>query len=192
LSLYELSKLWGLRVLHEAVSGDLYKLDMALHRACASKGRWIDKASYIRLLQIRVQVELKMGQHYAAISTFSELVDAAGEKSEEVLALKPAVDKLWDMINGDDILKISAEVRSKDKCYICDNSWGFTPVRNVFSLANITGTLESIEMRCDHRRFESPLSSRLDWQIPAEWGTCHVQIFGEPGTTFDVLMLPSS
>ena len=38
LSLYELSKLWALRVRHEGISGDMYMLDMELHRATASKG----------------------------------------------------------------------------------------------------------------------------------------------------------
>jgi hypothetical protein len=87
--------------------------------------------------------------------------------------------------------KIDAEVRTKDECNVCNNSWAFTPVRNDFSFANIAGTLESIEMRCNHKRYESAVSGHVEWHIPDDWGTCHVQVYGEPGTTFDVLMLPS-
>ena len=192
LSLYELSKLWAQRVRHESLSGDMSMLDMALHRATASKGQWIEKEGYIRLLELRVRVELKIGQYHAAMRAYRELVKATGEDAEEVLVLKPTMKKLRDMIKGDQILKIDAEVRTKNECNICDDSWAFTPVRNDFSLTNITGTLESIEMRCDHKRFESAVSDQVEWHIPESWGTCHVQVYGQPGTTFDVLMLPSS
>ncbi len=191
LSLYELSKLWALRVRHEGISGDMYMLDMALHRATASKGQWIEEKSYIRLLELRVRVELKIGQYHSAMRAFRELVKVTGKNAEEVLVLKPTMEKLRDTINGDQILKIDAEVRTKDECNVCNNSWAFTPVRNDFSFANIAGTLESIEMRCNHKRYESAVSGHVEWHIPDSWGTCHVQVYGEPGTTFDVLMLPS-
>lgn len=192
LSLYELSKLWAQRVRYEGIDGDMYKLDMALHRATASKGQWIDKASYIQLLKLRVQVELKIGKFHAANRSFRELVKATGEDAEEVLALKPTMEKLRDMIDSDNILKINAEVRSRDECNYCDNSWHFTPVRNDFAFANISGNLESIEMRCDHKRFESTVSDLVEWHIPVEWGTCRIQVYGDPGTTFDVLLLPTT
>lgn len=192
LSLYELSKLWEQRVRYESMSGDMYKVDMALHRATASKGEWIDKASYVRLLNLRVQVELKIGKYHAANRSFSELIKATGEDAEQVLALRPTMDKLRDLIDGDKILEINAEVRTRDECNYCNNSWHFTPVRNDFSFANITGNLESIEMRCDHKRFESAVSDLIEWHIPDDWGICHVQVYGDPGTTFDVLMLPTT
>lgn len=192
LSLYELAKLWAQRVRYEGKLGDMYKLDMALHRATASDGKWIDNSSYVRLLKLRLQVEINLGQYHAARRAFSKLVKAAGEDAEEVLALRPMMDKLRDMIDGDDILKISAEVRRRGECNNCNDSWNFTPVRNDFSFDNISGHLKSIEMRCDHKRFESAVSELVEWHIPEDWGTCNVQVYGEPGTTFDVLMLPAS
>lgn len=194
LSLYELSKLWALRVRYEGAGGDtdMYKLDRALHRATASKGEWIDKASYVRLLKLRVQIEMVLGKYHAANQSFRELVKATGEDAEEVLALKPMMEKLRDRIDSDNILKINAEVRTRDECNNCKNSWYFTPVRNDFALANISGNLESIEMRCDHKRFESAVSDLVEWHIPVEWGTCYIQIYGDLGTTFDVLLLPTT
>ena len=106
LSLYELSKLWAQRVRHESLSGDMSMLDMALHRATASKGQWIEKEGYIRLLELRVRVELKIGQYHAAMRAYRELVKATGEDAEEVLVLKPTMKKLRDMIKGDQILKM--------------------------------------------------------------------------------------
>lgn len=191
LSLYELSKLWAQRVRYESISGDMYMLDMALHRAAALRGRWIEKKSYIRLLELRVKVELEIGKYYSATRAFRELAKVSGKESEKVLALKPIMKNLRDTIKSDQVLKIEAKVRTKDECNICNNSWAFTPVRSDFSFASIRGTLDTIEMRCNHRLFESAVSGHVEWHIPDDWGTCHVQVYGEPGTTFNVLMLPS-
>lgn len=192
LSLYELSKLWALRVRYEAINGDMYRVDKALHRATASKGQWIDKKSYVQLLDSRVQVEVRIGKYYAANSSFRELIKAAGSDAEEVLALKPTMDRLRHFIDSNEVLKLSAEVRTRDGCHDCDNSWSFTPVRNKFRLENITGNLESIEMRCDHKLFQSVISDVVEWHISDDWGTCHVQVYGDPGTTFDVFLLPAA
>jgi len=192
MSLYELSKLWSQRVRYEGLGGDMYKLDMALHRATASDGKWIDKESYVRLLGLRVQVELRIGKYHAARRSFRKLVKASGEDSEAVLALESTMDKLREMIDGANLLQIKAEVRRRDECHYCNNSWNFTPVRDDFTFTNISGRLESIEMRCDHKRFESAVSDLVEWHIPEDWGTCHVQVYGDPGTTFDVMMLPNT
>jgi len=45
-------------------------------------------------------------------------------------------------------------------------------------------------MRCDHKLFESAVSDLVEWHIPDDWGTCHVHVYGDTGTTFDVLLLP--
>lgn len=191
LSLYELAKLWAQRVRYEGMSGDIYKLDMALHRATASEGEWIDEKSYIRLLRLRVLVEVQIGQYSAALRGFKELVNAAGDDSDEVTELRPTIEELQAMIDSDNILKINAKVMTKDECNLCNDSWAFTPVRNNFEFTNISGDLRSIEMSCDRKRFESAASDLVAWHIPDYWGTCHVQVYGAPGTTFDILMLPS-
>jgi len=190
LSLYELGKLWAQRVRYEGKIGDMSKLHSALHRATASNGEWIDPESYLALLQLRVKVEISLGKYHAAERAFDKLVEASDENSENVLALMPTMEKLQTMIEGNEILKIKAEVRAKGDCMYCDDSWYFTPVRNDFTIRNIAGALDSIDMRCDHKRFESPVSDNVDWHIPESWGTCRVQFYGDPGTTFDLLMLP--
>jgi TonB family protein len=190
LNMYELAKLWSQRVRYESKIGDLYKLDLALHRATASHGDWIDKESYLDLLAMRVTVELRLGKYREARNSYDELIIGAGDDAEVVIAMRPTFEKLQAIIDGDQILKVSAEVRARGECAYCNNSWDFMPVRNDFTLSNINGTLGSIDMRCDNKRFESDVLEMVEWHIPDSWGTCYVQIFGDPGTTFDVLMIP--
>jgi TonB family protein len=192
LSLYEMSKLWAQRVRFESLTGDLQKLDVALHRATASGGQWIDKSSYIELLMIRVQVEAITGQYKAAIEAFEELTDAGGANSDEAKLARPIIEKLTELIGSDQVLRIAAQVGTAGECINCNNSWNFSPVRRVFALSNISGKLTSIDFRCDHKRFEFEVSDDVEWNMPDELGSCNVSIYGDPGTTFDVLMPPSA
>jgi TonB family protein len=192
LSMYELAKLWSQRARYEIKSGDLYKLELALSRATASHGEWIEKKSYLNLLAIRTRVELQLGKYREARDSYDELIIGAGEDAEDVIAMRPMFDKLQALIDSDQILKISAEVRARGECAYCNDSWHFLPVRNDFTFANIKGTLDSIDMRCDHKRFESDVKELVEWHIPDSWGRCQVHIYGEPGTTFDVMMLAAS
>lgn len=190
MSLYELSKLWAQKVRIDWPRGDWYKTEMSLHRATASHGEWIEKASYQRLLALRTEVQIRLGKYGSADHSFRDLVEDAGSDADEVVALQPTIDKMRAMIESDNVLQINAEVRKKGECNYCNNSWDFRPVRNDFTLANVQGTLRSLDMRCDNKRFESAISASVEWHIPQSWGECHIQIYGEPGTTFDVLMLP--
>ncbi len=190
LSLYELGKLWVQRVKMEASSGDYYRLHMALTRATASGGKWIERESYASLLNLRTRTELQLGKYHEALRSYRRLVKATSETDERVVALQAAMDRLKSMIDGEQILKIPAEIRSLGDCAFCNDSWNFTPVRRNFSLSSIRGALTSIDMRCDNKRFETIVSDQVAWHIPEEWGTCRVKIYGEPGTKFDVLMLP--
>lgn len=192
LRLYEISKLWSQRVRLDAKTGDLYKLDMALHRATWSRGDWIDDESYAELLAFRVQVELKLGKYAAARRSFQELVRLTGRDSEFVTALEPLMIRLTELIGSGNTIMINGEVRRRDECFGCDDSWTFLPVRPSFSLDNIQGSIDSIEMRCDHKRFASAVSDEVEWNIPESWGACFVYLFGTPGTTFDVYMPPTS
>lgn len=120
-----------------------------------------------------------------------KLIEKENVDAAEVTALRPAIDQLESMIDGDKILQIPAEIRARGECTFCDDSWDFIPVRNDFKFVDVQGSLNSIDMRCDHKRFESIVSDEVEWHIPEKWGMCHIQVYGEPGTTFDVLMLPA-
>lgn len=192
LSLYELAKLWAQRVRYEAVHGDMYKLHMALTRATASNGQWIEKKSYVQLLALRIRVEAKLEKYSLARSSYRKLLKAAGEDAKQVIELRAIMDQLKKDIESDAVLKVEAEVRAKGDCSYCNDSWYFTPVRNVFSIANVRGKLSTIDMRCDHKRYEADIAEDVEWHVPDNWGQCKIQLYGNPGTTMDVLQFPAS
>ena len=192
LNLYELGRLWEQRVRYELKSGDLLKLDLALRRASASRGEWIEPETYQNLLAIRVKVQAQMGHYPASRSSFYELVESAGDDSPLVQDLVPLMERVAEAVDSGAPLEVHGEVRKKGGCHGCDDSYVFTPEHRTLAFRNIDGRLDSIEMRCDHRHFTSEISDLVEWNIPDDWGKCSIQIRGEPGTTFDVLMMPDA
>lgn len=190
MSLYELGMLWVTRARLEMAGGDLYKLRMALVRATASEGSWIEDDVYEQMLELRVRVEARLGKWQEALDTYETLVEQAGGDDEKVLGLESTIASIEEQITGREILSVPAEVRRRNECAFCNDSWEFRPYRNAFTFVNVAGTLNSLEMRCDRKRFESKISPDVEWQIPAAWGQCRVQVYGEPGTTFDLVSFP--
>lgn len=190
MSLYELSKLWAQRVRLEILRDDMVAVDAALRRATASEGLWIDAESHESLMKLRVRVALQLGHYWDARDAFRKLSGAAGEDGEAVVELAPIMEKLSGLIASDSILSVNGSIRDGADCGFCDTGWRFTPVRSDFGIRDVDGNLESVVMRCDHKRFESPVSDTVEWHIPETWGTCHVEFRGAPGTTFRVLMFP--
>lgn len=192
LNLYEISRLWTQRVNYALARGDYDMADLAIHRATASDGEWIEEDTYAALLAARISIELHLGHYSATFEAYDSLVEVAGAESESVGKFRPIIEELRSLVDGNNLLQTNAEVQRRGECYRCNDSYSFTPVRRNFTFANVNGELASIEMRCTHKRFESTISDLIEWNIPETWGKCSIQVYGEPGTTFEVLQFPDS
>lgn len=60
--------------------------------------------------------------------------------------------------------------------------YGFlTLVKRSVRLSDISGSVESFKIRCTQKFHQQEFASQLE--VPAEWGTCQLQIIGTPETT---------
>lgn len=191
LSLYEIAKVWVLRARYESLKGDPYLVDMALHRASVSGGQFIEEESYQAILAMRVKTELLLGKYSEAIQAYESLKERAGEETASVVKLEPVMSELYAAINNQSTLSTAAEIRRKGECYECNDSFVFSLVHRDFTFSDIVGELSSIEMRCDHKHLRSEISDLVEWHVPDAWGDCSLHIFGQPGTTFDVVQMPA-
>jgi TonB family protein len=192
LNLYEIAMIWSQRVRYEAKKGDFLKLDLALHRATASDGRWIEEENYARLLDIRVKVEIQLGNYAQVLVAYRKLRKLLGDDAPQVAALQPAVDTVRSYLDSESVLETAAEIRGKGGCYGCDDSYWFIPARRTIAFHEIDGELTSIDVRCTHKRYESAVSDQVEWRIPESWGSCSIEVHGTPGTAFKILALPEA
>jgi hypothetical protein len=69
--------------------------------------------------------------------------------------------------------------------------WVHDLARHYLTLDDITGNVDTIEIRCNswrNRRLQ--YESGVDWEIPEHWENCTAFIHGEPGTTLVLLEMP--
>ncbi|WP_286233491.1 energy transducer TonB [Thalassotalea sediminis] len=70
--------------------------------------------------------------------------------------------------------------------------WHFTPVRNSFSILNVSGLLTKMDVRCANKYHTYTVNEQSTWQIPENWQGCNVILYGQSGTTFDFVQLPEA
>ena len=65
--------------------------------------------------------------------------------------------------------------------------WWHTLLRRTAGIEAVSGSLDRVELRCDWRRVKAKPEKDRAWRIPPEWGDCSIYVFGEPGSTFQLL-----
>jgi TonB family protein len=101
-----------------------------------------------------------------------------------VAALEPTVQRIGALVDG-------ATVLSLDVMIPTHGVWDHRLLRRAFSIGEIQGALDLMEIRCARRnvRYEE-VAADLTWQIPPSWGACSVYVKGTAGATFKLYELP--
>ncbi|MGB5352129.1 MAG: energy transducer TonB [Woeseia sp.] len=191
LSLAETGWVWTLRARVAGLAGDEGAQLKALRKATANNGRWADAKVYPSLLLVRTALELQDGNLSAALETYEVLLET-GFDHPQMEKLKPHVDSVRELVASDKALAVPARIGAKSDCVDCGTNWHYEPLRRRFSLADVKGDLREIEFRCSWQRAVDKADAGMTWEVPEDWGDCSIIVFGEPGTTFSLLELPSA
>ena len=73
----------------------------------------------------------------------------------------------------------------KDKDY-----WHTSLVRNEFSLVNIKGALNKLDVRCANQRYIYTVEKDNTWTLPPNWKNCSIYVYGENHTSFKFVEHP--
>jgi TonB family protein len=190
-NLYESSRLWILRsMLYEKEGDDLLQLE-SLERAIAGGGKYVESNVYRSVLSMIFNLQMQH-QHYAdALHTVETLEnlnldDAAAKKLEQI-------EKEIEQIKTDDrTVAIEAEIGEAREEHDGAGMWWHTLLRRTAGIEAVSGSLERVELRCDWRRVKAKPEKGRAWRIPPDWGECSIYVFGEPGSTFQLLEYSSA
>jgi len=191
LSLSEMAWLWAQRARLAGLAGDKDAQLRALREATQNNGRWVDEKLYPNLLLVRTALEIEDGNFSEALSSHDKLVNV-NEEHPQLEQLKPFVNSMRDLIASDTALSVPAAIGQEADCVDCATNWHYHPLRRKFSIADVNGSLRNIEFRCSWQRVVDEALEGITWDLPEDWGDCSILVFGEPGTTFNLLELPPS
>jgi TonB family protein len=113
---------------------------------------------------------------YNQLKTMDEAKPYIGDY-EKVIA------KIDTMIGSELDIVIDANISDKD-------FWHYTLVRNEFSLANIEGSLNKLDIRCANKRHVYSVENNNTWTIPKAWKNCSILVYGDDDTSFKLIEHP--
>ena len=87
-------------------------------------------------------------------------------------------------------LQLDAALASTDplvsQAKIVDKSWSYQPARRIFTVADLDGRLQDIQVRCQRGNIELDYEEGVDWTIPDSLGDCSLDFNGRKGTRFTI------
>jgi len=190
---YETAWLWWAKYVYlsRASSSDLAQMRRALERAVGSEeDMYLSTDQFVAASERLVVLHAQALDVAAAIATFERLREIvakfvqenasarASTYTQSVASLQPGYQAMLDLVKSDQLMAMNGSVGEFDY-------WVHDLLRRSFSLADIKGRLDALDIRCERgrRRYDSVPVDTV-WRIPEEWGTCGVYLKGEPGTTF--------
>jgi hypothetical protein len=143
-------------------------------------GNVFQKDVYFSLLSQRYKLNIQFNNLYEANKDLEKMLKM--EQAKPYLAkLKQQKQNIDDFIkNGDDIVVDGALTSESD-------FWKYTLLRNSFTLLQISGKLDEIDVRCANKRHLFKIGDDSQWNIPKKWQRCSVYVYGDKNATFKLV-----
>lgn len=190
-NLYERSRLWILRSMLQEVEGDDLGQLESLQRGVSGGGEYVEPTVYLTVLMKIFNLQMKF-QHYAdALETLETLegLDLDGDTAAKLAQFKYQIEGLR---TTDRTVAIDGEIGEAREEHDGAGIWLHKLLRRTAGIENVAGSLDRVELRCDWRRVKAKPENGRAWRIPSEWGDCSIYVFGEPGSTFQLLEYAST
>ncbi|MEP2654032.1 MAG: energy transducer TonB [Paraglaciecola sp.] len=131
-------------------------------------------------LQSRLFVlQLKDNQLSAALETYKHLVESKNG-AEAAKPLEAYAAKIKEVLTGEQPIARTATL-------LGSRNWTHKLSRDRFTMTNVNGQLDEMEIRCDNKRSRSTIANDSTWTIPKSWGQCTVFVKGAKNSSFTLV-----
>jgi hypothetical protein len=153
----------------------------SLRRAVASdkSSKYIGKSTYLYLLHQKFILELKASLFSDALQTFAQ-ISQRPDSEKTVNALEKYATLVKQILKNEDFIVVQGKIGS-------GGGWWHSLSRSRFSFSDITGTLDTVELRCANKRQKYTVAENTEWKIPASWGRCRIMVVGDSQANFNLL-----
>jgi len=136
----------------------------------------------LKILNQRFSLAVHLNKFKLAFSIYKRLqkLDAAKQYMAQYDKIIAQVDTF---IQSNKELVIQAKIIEKD-------FWFHQLVRNEFTLADVTGTLNKLDLRCANKRHVYTVENNNTWTIPKSWKNCSLYVYGDDNTHFKLVEHP--
>ncbi len=163
----------------EAQAGDNFAARDAVRIATIGRGKFLDRKTTVDALRLRIRLEAATGEFAESFAWFDILKASTSVADDDPEA--KMIAKLHEAIAAPPPLAMPARVPDAGGPAF----WQHTLLRRGFEFHDITGKLDSFELRCQRHGIRSAVSDKANWTIPASWTGCFINVAGTPGTRFN-------
>jgi len=174
--LYEIGLAQTQLAMIELKLADYHAAYTAITRATLSEVDQLTPKDLKVALLYRFAIEVQLGRYMEALQTF-ERRQALEPLPDDNDAIKHS-RAITEALGGDDALAVKARID--------EDPWTYQLVRRVFTIADLDGQIEAIEVECNRRKTVLKFQDNAEWKLPESWGECTLFIDGKRGTTFTV------
>lgn len=141
-----------------------------------------DSKRKLSILNKRFYLSVNLNKFQEAFKIYDQLqkLDAA---KPHMAAYNKMIEEVDAFISSENNIIIPADIEDKD-------FWFYSLVRNEFSLVDINGSLNKLDVRCANKRHVYTVEENNTWSIPKSWKNCSVLIYGDDNTRFKLVEHP--
>mgnify|MGYP000446618532 CR=1 FL=1 len=153
-----------------------------LYRVKLDSGNNSSESEKLATLNDIFQLEISLNKIRSAVKTYESLIELKAAKPY-LKQFKNIMIQLDEYIRSDKDVTIKADIKDNDY-------WYADLIRNEFSLTNIKGSLNKLDVRCANKRHVYTVKENNTWKLPSSWQKCSIFVYGEDNTTFDLVEHP--
>ncbi|MCO7200670.1 energy transducer TonB [Pseudoalteromonas sp. OANN1] len=159
--------------------------ELEAHKGIIWHGKDIVKSElYANALINAIKLQTQLQEYKGALKNHKKLMELDGQDTYKS-AVQPVIDEIVALIaDKNKMLVIAAEIKN-------DDVWTHTLARPNFAIAEVSGALHTLEVRCDNQFSQFKFAENMQWNIPKSWGECNVVVFGEPNSSFKLIEVQS-
>lgn len=182
---YENAYLWSLdSMIANALKDENRELDSLFKTLASSKSHdsrhaTFDEEYYQYIHQRLFILSANAGRYAEALDQASTLAQM-GLDNPRYLEIKDAITTIESRIASEDNIFVPMLIQEEGNEF-------HRLVRSKFAFADIEGSLDTVEVRCDSHREIFTVAEGNIWNIPESWGACQVLVEGDEGTKFDLV-----
>ena len=142
--------------------------------------QFLDKALF-PILHDKLLLELDFGRVGDALETVEKLLLVSSAKPNWP-AYQQQKQSLIDFIASDAPIISQGYIGKRD-------FWQHALIRNKFQLADVSGELHKLDIRCRNKRHVYTVNDQSVWQVPSSWQDCSVLVYGDNKARFKLVEL---
>jgi TonB family protein len=178
---YEDAWFWMLKSEIEKTQGHDSSQLSSLNRVVFSdkSSTYVGDRYYIYLLHQKFILEIKASLFSDALQTFSQ-IEQRPDNEKTVNVLEKYATQARQILKNQDFIIVQGKVGS-------NGDWWHSLSRNRFMFSDISGTLDTVELRCDNKREKYTVAEYTEWEIPKSWGRCKIMVIGDTQANFNLV-----